>query len=547
MTGKGIKMDKQKADRIITEYFHKIYGFAMKKAFSYDEAEDLCGDIVQEVYISLLKAGEIFNLEGYIWRISENTFSRYVSSKRRRQGISIDGGEFMDIPFYEDYDSLLENYEKELTRLRREIAFLTKQRRKIVYLYYYENRAIAKISQQLNMPEGTVKWHLNKARKELKEGFSMERTIGKLGISPVTAHSFGHSGDSGNGDTEFYLGDKLNLNIVYSVYFSPKTTEEIAEELGITPVFIEDKIRFLEANGFLVRISGKRFTTYVRFSPLTYSLEQEEQKQREQMKIARLLVEEYVPAIRKAVADIHEVYIPGGNREILEAAAVLYGITKKGGISTSIDLSRYYIKPTTGGNYIAYVYLEASPSDPEYKATLNSYDTCGEMNRMSEKYPSVSSWSVDTKYCSRLGGWKNNLDSDYEYLYEFINGSLANNSANADKFRRLRERRFLTEDNQVNIMLLKMLPEEFFGRIPPLQKELKDKYANHALEAAMEEAKAYPPQMQDMIISWSTASFIGNTVAVMALDILYGNGTFRPLTEKEKVTSQLIMFSDILP
>ena len=72
-------MEKQKADKIITEYLKKIYGFAMKKAFSYDEAEDLCSDIIQEVYLSLLKAEEIVNIEGYIWRISEHVYAKYVS------------------------------------------------------------------------------------------------------------------------------------------------------------------------------------------------------------------------------------------------------------------------------------------------------------------------------------------------------------------------------------------------------------------------------------------------------------------------------------
>ena len=63
----------------------------------------------------------------------------------------------------------------------------------------------------------------------------------------------------------------------------------------------------------------------------------------------------------------------------------------------------------------------------------------------------------------------------------------------------------------------------------------------------MLEAKNYPPQMQDLIVSWNTNGFVGNVVALMVMDILYGDGTFKALTEEEKVTSQLIMFSDILP
>ncbi len=40
--GTGVmNMIKQKADEIITEYLSRLYGFAIKKSFSYDEAEEL--------------------------------------------------------------------------------------------------------------------------------------------------------------------------------------------------------------------------------------------------------------------------------------------------------------------------------------------------------------------------------------------------------------------------------------------------------------------------------------------------------------------------
>lgn len=223
-------MEKHIADQIITTYFQKIYGFAVKKSFSYDEAEDLCSDIIQQVYVSLLKSTEIINVEGYIWRISEYTYSKYVSSKKKRKGISING---IDIPYEDSF--ICEDNEEDVKRLRREIAFLTEKRRRIVYLFYYKNASVSYISKELGIPEGTVKWHLNKARSELKEGFLMERKIGRLGMEPITAINYGHDGNPGNNEgPEFYLGDKLNLNIVYSVYHAPKTREEIAEELGIT-------------------------------------------------------------------------------------------------------------------------------------------------------------------------------------------------------------------------------------------------------------------------------------------------------------------------
>lgn len=378
----------------------------------------------------------------------------------------------------------------------------------------------------------------------------MERKIGKLGLSPITATNFGHSGDPGsNGGPEYYLGDKLNLNIVYSVYFEPKSREEIAEELGVTPVYIEDKINFLEGNGFLVPIDRNRFTTYVRFSPTTYSLELRENHLKKQLEVAQLLVQEYVPAVRAAIADVQDVYIPGGNRELLEAAAIFYGVANKCNVSIQKDYSKYYIKTTAGGDFIAYIDLPQVQADPDYKATLQlpSYWTCGNMTRDSGKYPAVYSWSIDSRLSSRVGYWQNNYTSDYEYLYEFLNGTLSDNAANAEKFHRLKERKYLTKDNQVNIMLVKGAENEFFDKIPALDEKRKEIFAKFALESAMLEAKNYPPQMQDLVIGWGASGFVSNQVALMVMDILYGDGTFKPLTENEKVTSTLIMFSDILP
>ncbi len=592
-------MEKQKADQIITEYMQKLYGFAMKKAYSYDEAEELCAEIIKEVYISLRRAGEIVNLEGYIWRISEHTYARYVSVRKKHEGISIDG---MELLFCGDY--ALEDREEEMKRLRREIAFLTEKRRRIIFRFYYEDAPISVIAREMGISEGTVKWHLNKARNELKEGFQMERKIGKLGLAPVTALDFSHGGNPGsNLGPESYLGDQLNLNIVYSVYWQPRTAEEIAEELGMTLVYLKERIDFLEGNGFLVKTVGGRYTTYVKFSAAEYSLEQQEQELKLQLEIAETLVKEYVPLVRRAVGETADVYIPGGNRELLDAAAIFWSVLNKCEIPIQKDLSRYIIKTTAGGRFTAAVDLECRASDPDYRWERQwpQYGVCGSMTRQSSKYPAIFAWSADSRHDSRTGGWQNNLCSDYEYLYEYMKGMLgaapaedpvtasagtaagaaakeadaagaakaegsavsagvrpaadsadvcapfAVNPANAEKFARLRERKFLTADGNVNIVVVKEPQEKFFARIPALSDELKSRFANKALEFAMISAKRFPPQMQDLIIAWGVSGFIGATVAQMVADILYGNGTFKPLTENEKVTANLLMFADVLP
>ncbi len=537
-------MKKQEADKIIIQYLPKIYGFAVKKSFSYDEAEELSAEITVEVYTSLLCIDEISNIEGYIWRISEHVYSKYVASKKKHQGVSIDNVFF---PYYEDFSKL--EVQEEIDKLRLEIAFLNEMRRNIVYSYYYKNQSIHSISARMGIPVGTVKWHLNKARKELNKGYTMERKIGKLGLNPVTAESIGHSGDPGNNSgPETYLGDKLNLNIVYSVYHTSRTINEIADELGMTPVFIEDRIKRLEENGFLTKLNEGKYTTYVCFSPETYSMEEYERKLKIQLEIAEILSESYPKIVIDAMADYKDVYIPSANSEVFYAACIFHGISKSY-IPINKDTSRYIIKTTAGGSFYAYVDLKSECSDPDYVSTLanHNYWSCGEMTRWSEKYLNVASSAIDTRRCSRKNAWANNLTSDYEYIYEYITGSISDNEANAEKFNRLRERKFLTDDNKVNIMVVKDKMCDFINRIPCVPQDIIERFSKVALEFATISAKRYPPQMQDLVIQKNVTKFIGNTVALMTLDKLYENGTFKPLTENETVTADLFMFSDVLP
>ena len=222
-------MEKQQADAIITEYLPKLYGFAVKRCYGYDEAEELCAQIVEEVYRALRTRDGIRNVGGYIYTFCERAYAGYVRRRKRDAAIPLD-----QIPEPAADGLETDEAEDEMRRVRQALAYLTRQRRVIAYAYYFEDKPVAVIAAERGLPTGTVKWQLNKLRSELKEGIYMEHKIGKLGLKPVAAAAIGHSGDPGpNRGPDDYLGDKLNLNIVYSVYWQPRTAAEIADELGI--------------------------------------------------------------------------------------------------------------------------------------------------------------------------------------------------------------------------------------------------------------------------------------------------------------------------
>lgn len=540
-------MIKEKADKLIIEYSPKIYGFAVKKAFSLDETEELAAEMVKEVYLSLLETNEVFNVEGYVWRICEHTYAKYVNSAKKHRGISLDG---MELPYYDNYN--LGEKDEDLKKLRQEIGFLSEKRRQIIYSFYYEGKSIQKIAAEENLSEGTVKWHLNKARNDLKENFSMERKVGSLGISPIEAIGFCHNGHPGSkGGPEVYLDDKINLNIVYSVYDSPKTKEGIAEEMGMTPVYLEDRIAFLAKNGFMVETSGKRYTTYVKFTPKERSLEHEEAILKSKIKVADSILKNYVPKVKEAIKKITDIYIPSGNPELFEATAIFYAIANKFDLPIVKNVSPYLIKTLDGGEYYVTVNLKSEIIDPDFKPILEEstrdYSACGSMMRNSWKYPTVKAWSYDSRFSTRKGRWQNNLNTDYDAIYEVICGDIEDNKANEEKFKRLRERGFITDDGRLNVLVVKKTMEEFDALIPSPEKEQLDEFAKIAIEQAVMLAKNYPPQMQDFIVFEFVKWYVDNTVAMIVLDKLYDSGEYKPLTQSEKATANLIVFSDRLP
>lgn len=70
---------------------------------------------------------------------------------------------------------------------------------------------------------------------------------GTLGTEPIRFVDMGHYGESaGTRDTAYYLSKVITQNIAYAAYHQPRSVSEIAEELGINPIFAEDEVAALE-------------------------------------------------------------------------------------------------------------------------------------------------------------------------------------------------------------------------------------------------------------------------------------------------------------
>lgn len=255
-------MDRQDVEKTVTEYLKPIFGFALKRCKTVHDAEDLSQEIAVRAFRALLIRDDIADMRKFIWTVAHNALSNYYRDAARSMvGISIEeAAELIADPCFEtDADE----YKEAVGRIQTEIAYLSKLQRRIVIAYYFENRRQADIAGELGIPVGTVKWHLFEAKKELKRGMDMTRKTGELKFNPIKFHSYGINGAPGKKSSEEFFRSALSQNICYCIRNSARTVAEIADELGVSPVYVESEVEFLEKYGFLKVQKNKYIANFI--------------------------------------------------------------------------------------------------------------------------------------------------------------------------------------------------------------------------------------------------------------------------------------------
>ncbi len=259
-------MKSQDVEKTITEYLKPIFGFALKRCKSIHDAEDLSQEIAIRAFRALLVKDDVADMGKFIWTIAHNTLSNYYRDAAKSMvGVSVD--EIAELIADPCSEPDLDDNTEAIHRLQTEIAYLSKLQRRIVIAYYFENRRQADIAKELGIPLGTIKWHLFEAKKELKRGMETMRNASELKFNPIKFDSYGMNGYVGKKSPEEFFRSALSQNICYSVRNEAKTVNEIADDLGVSPVYVETEADFLAEYGFLRLEKGKYLVNFLISEP----------------------------------------------------------------------------------------------------------------------------------------------------------------------------------------------------------------------------------------------------------------------------------------
>lgn len=245
-------MEQEKAYMLIENNLNKIFAYSLSKLQNADKAEELTSDVIYQILKSLPNLKDDDAFYGFMWRIADNTFKKYLRKK------NVFDTELDDSIMYGNYISIEEEIieSEDLNTLRRELSLLSKEYRKVCVDYYINSKSCQQIANEMNLSVEMVKYYLFKTRKILKEGINMERKFGERSYNP----SVFKIDYWGNETGEIYrkmFSRKLPANIIVSAYNNPLSLTELSVELGVSTVYLEDEIDILLRHGMLKKVGNK--------------------------------------------------------------------------------------------------------------------------------------------------------------------------------------------------------------------------------------------------------------------------------------------------
>lgn len=531
-------MKKQHADQLILQYRDKCFGFALEKMRNIAQAEELAADIVCEVYASFLNAEEIVNPDGYVYRVASNVCAKYIHRLVTGRSFA-DIGE-ITVPHEDRTQEDLENAEG-LARLRQEIGFLSERQRTVIYLHYYEKRSVSEIAARLKIPAGTVKWHLSDARCALKEELTMEAANNSLTVNPIRFASMGIDGYPGErGSTDDIFDTRIKQNIAFACYHTPRNAEEIARILNVPAAYIEDELKPLVEYGYLDPTDRGKNPKYRTNMYITDNRRWNEASVNE---LYREAAEKYCNLVYPGLFETFDAaednwgfFCDGNDKNFMKYSLVMaYNFCHLGGFGSEAR-DNFKVKRPDGGCFIAHANVT---DDCQTKPTEDPYWCCG---YMFWDNGTIGKVSLDCRFSDRSEKmWHDDLNSDWESLYEFIRAGCDPKKIALEKYKRLCDKGYIYQD-RVQIVShysdeqykIEDLKRRLLDKVPALPEEIKT-YAKSFDDRLYELLKGlYPAHIRPICRMYCTNALAEASFVPYLIEKMLERGMLKPLTELQK-------------
>jgi RNA polymerase sigma factor (sigma-70 family) len=169
-------------EQVVRDHQAMVFRTLMRLTGSRENLEDLA----QEVFLRLYKALPNFRGESlvttYLYRITvnvaQNEWKRRKRSDRPLVSISDEKSVWEERLEHPDRNAEQQLEEREFKlKVEEQLGRLSGVERSVLVLYHQEERSYEQIAEALGMPIGTVRTHLHRGRKKLREGLQVAHLL----------------------------------------------------------------------------------------------------------------------------------------------------------------------------------------------------------------------------------------------------------------------------------------------------------------------------------------------------------------------------------
>ena len=164
--------DADAFESLFDRYRAPVYNFARMMLGQADGAED----VLQETFLALARSGERYQPRGrfkpWLMRVARNLCLNRIQSQRLRPHVVASGSlDYAASPAPQPTPAEQVEANERLAILRRRISELPERQREAILLYAFEQMAYRDIAEALDVPIGTVKTLIHRARATLAQAF----------------------------------------------------------------------------------------------------------------------------------------------------------------------------------------------------------------------------------------------------------------------------------------------------------------------------------------------------------------------------------------
>lgn len=145
-------------EMILDLYEARVFRLVLSMVGDAGRAEEVAQDSLLKVWQALERLDERAGLGTWIYTIARNTALTHLRAESYRRTVSL-----------ESIAEPAADARRDEGDIRGLVERLPEEQRQVVVLYYYQEKSVEEVALMLDLPEGTVKSHLSRARKKLAE------------------------------------------------------------------------------------------------------------------------------------------------------------------------------------------------------------------------------------------------------------------------------------------------------------------------------------------------------------------------------------------